>query len=251
MHKILAKTLFVGQNIQYMPECHSTNDIAAAIAKTRGSWEGTVVVTDHQTKGRGQRGNNWQSAKGQNLTFSVILNPGTLRATDHFHLHYVASVAVFNTLKAYLKDVKIKWPNDILIKEKKICGILIENSISKGHIENSIMGIGLNVNQDIFDHERATSLKDLTGMIYSREEILALLCEQLEAAYLILRSRNLATLKAQYNRNLFRRNQPAMYEAHGEVFSGSIEGVDQHGRLIIERAGALHYYDFKEISFVY
>lgn len=234
-----------------MPECHSTNDIAAAIAKTKGSWEGTVVVTDHQTNGRGQRGNNWQSAKGQNLTFSVLLNPATLKATDHFHLHYVASVAVFNTLKVYLRGVKIKWPNDILVKEKKICGILIENSISKGCIENSIIGIGLNVNQDVFEYDRATSLKDLTGVIYNREEILALFCEQLEAAYLILRSGNLASLKTQYNRNLFRRNQLAMYEAHGETFSGSVEGVDEHGRLILERAGEPHYYDFKEIRFVY
>lgn len=234
-----------------MPECHSTNDIAAAIAKTKGSWEGTVVVTDHQINGRGQRGNDWQSAKGENLTFSVILNPSALRAADHFHLHYVTSLAVFNTLKSYAKDVKIKWPNDILVKGKKICGILIENSISKRHIENSIVGIGLNVNQDIFHYDRATSLKDLTGLDYRREEILAVLCEQLEAAYLSLRRGEAAVLKSHYLKNLFQYKQPAMYEAHGEAFSGSIEGVDKHGRLMIERAGAVQYYDFKEVSFVY
>jgi BirA family biotin operon repressor/biotin-[acetyl-CoA-carboxylase] ligase len=234
-----------------MPECHSTNDIAATIGKTKGAFEGTVIVTDHQTKGRGQRGNHWQSTKGENLTFSVILNPTFVKATDHFQLHYVVSMAVYKTLRGLVKDVKIKWPNDILVKRKKICGILIENSISKGHIENSIIGIGLNVNQTSFDYDRATSLMDLTGALHSRESILASLCEHLEAAYLSLRAGNLAALKAQYLKGLFQYKQLAVYEAHGETFSGSIEGVDPHGRLMIERAGDVQYYDFKEVSFHY
>jgi BirA family biotin operon repressor/biotin-[acetyl-CoA-carboxylase] ligase len=234
-----------------MPECHSTNDIAADIAKSGSALEGTIVVTDHQTKGRGQRGNTWLSAKGENITFSVILKPSFLNAADHFQLHYIASLAVFNALKAILRDVKIKWPNDILVKRKKICGILIENSISKSHIEMAIIGIGLNVNQTDFVDDRATSLKDLTGLDHNKDLIMASLCEELEATYLSIRAGNLEKLRTQYLRGLFQYNELALYSAHGETFSGNIRGIDAHGRLMIERAGEVQHYDFKEVSFLY
>lgn len=251
MHKILAKSLFVGQKIQYMSECHSTNDIAADIAKSAGSLEGTLVITDHQTRGRGQRGNSWLSAKGENITFSIILKPSFLKATDHFQLHYISSLAVYNALREIVRDVKIKWPNDILVKGKKICGILVENAISRGHIDTAIIGIGLNVNQTHFENERATSLKDITGQSHKREELIASICEKLEAAYLSLRSGNLANLKIQYLNALFQFNEAAMYEAHGETFSGCIQGVDTQGRLMIDRAGEVLFFDFKEVRFLY
>ena len=234
-----------------MPECHSTNDIAAELARGHSIIEGMVIVTDHQTRGRGQRGNHWHSAKGQNITFSIILKPTFLSAKDHFELHYVTSLAVYTALKEVVRDVKIKWPNDILVKRKKICGILIENTISKGVIDTSIVGVGLNVNEINLVNEQSTSLRDLTGLVHDRESLLATICEHLEAAYLTARARNSSSLKAQYLKVLFQYQQQALYSAFGETFSGSIVGIDGHGRLMIECAEEVRYYDFKEVQFIY
>ncbi|MEM8894582.1 MAG: biotin--[acetyl-CoA-carboxylase] ligase [Bacteroidota bacterium] len=251
MHKILAKTLFVGQKIHFVPECQSTNDMAADLLKNESVVEGAMVVTDKQTNGRGQRGNTWESSAGKNLTLSIILKPKFLTPRDHFQLHYITSLAVCTTLLRYFRDVKIKWPNDLLIKGKKICGILIENNIRGRSIENSIVGIGLNVNQSSFDYALATSFVDLSGQDYSREEILTILLEQIESKYLMLKAGRLEELKKEYLRHLFRIGDSALYEAAGVQFTGTIQGVDEEGRLIIATANDVRYFEFKEVKFIY
>ena len=148
MYKIPANTLFVGKNLVFVPDCPSTNTLALQITQQSPAKEGTLVITDNQTAGKGQRGNVWEAEPRQNLTFSLILKPGFLAVSKQFYLNVVICLA----LKDYLMEkisrtVYIKWPNDILVHEKKISGVLIENQLQGAHISNSIVGIGLNMNQ--------------------------------------------------------------------------------------------------------
>jgi len=114
MYKILANTVFLGKDVIYLTECHSTNDEALERLRRREIAEGSIVITDHQTKGRGQRGSTWQSDSGQNLTFSLLVQPNFLAPSEQFFLNMIISLAVVELLSDYAGDLKIKWPNDIV-----------------------------------------------------------------------------------------------------------------------------------------
>ena len=149
----------MGHSLVFMPECHSTNDEASRLIQNSNVLEGTVVITGNQTAGRGQRGNAWFSEPGKNLTFSILIKPSFLSVKNQFYLNIAFSLGLFDYLKEVLKtEVKIKWPNDILVNGKKICGILIENHLQAQHIQHSIVGIGLNVNQHHHLLATATSM---------------------------------------------------------------------------------------------
>ena len=171
MYKIPANTLFIGKNLVFVPECPSTNTLALEISQQSPVKEGTVVITDSQTAGKGQRGNTWEARPELNLTFSVILKPGFLAINKQFYLNVLISLG----LRDYLKEktsvtAYIKWPNDILVHGKKISGILIENQLRGSLLLNSIAGIGLNLNQKEFGSRSATSLSLLTGNEFDRSE---------------------------------------------------------------------------------
>ena len=120
MYKIPANTVFVGKNLVSVSECHSTNTEAFALIQTAKAHAGTVVITDHQTNGRGQRGSNWEAQPGMNLTFSIILQPKALAVQDQFYLNMVTALALHDFLNSLsLAGVKIKWPNDMLVDQKK------------------------------------------------------------------------------------------------------------------------------------
>ena len=160
MYKILANSLFLGKKVIYMPSCHSTNDIAMEMARKSDIPEGTVIITDDQLKGRGQRGNEWVTAAGKNITMSIVLKPNFVKASSQFSLNMAISLAVNATVKQLLSEINcsVKWPNDVLVNRKKISGILIENSLSGKNLDYSIVGVGLNVNQPIINGISATSL---------------------------------------------------------------------------------------------
>ena len=148
-----SQTLFVGRNVIRLDTVNSTNTYATnQLAKSRLP-EGTAIVAAEQTQGRGYSGNQWKSEKGMNLLLSVVLYPVFLAPRQHFFLNQVASLAIAETLQAYLpvKDVKIKWPNDVFIGDKKAAGILIENSVKGNIIQHAVPGMGINVNQTEFD----------------------------------------------------------------------------------------------------
>src|SRR5690349_7854438 len=163
----------MGHSVVFMPECHSTNDEASRLIESSSHVvEGTVVITDSQTSGRGQRGNTWITEPGKNLTFSLLMKPTFLNAQDQFLLNKAFSLGLYDYLNATLQaTVKIKWPNDMVVNDKKICGILIENQIQGQNIQNSIVGIGLNVNQENFSIPTATSMKVL-GKDFTLENVL-------------------------------------------------------------------------------
>ena len=250
MYKIPASTLFLGKNLLFMPECHSTNSWALDLCQQSCPLEGTLVITDRQTSGRGQRGNSWEAEPGMNLTFSLILKPTFLAIKDQFMLSIVTSLAVRDYLANLLKkSVQIKWPNDILVNEFKICGILIENQLMAGLLNYSVVGIGLNVNQENFASPTATSISLVQGSSYDLQGVLDGLTCAIEVRYLQLRQNSIGQLRDDYLANLYRRQVLSTFVAGGQQFSGEILGVDETGRLQVLVNGNIKTFDTKEIAF--
>ncbi len=235
----------------YVPQCHSTNTLASVLCQRTSTIEGTCVITDNQTTGRGQRGNEWNSEPYKNLTFSLVLKPTFIKPIDQFNLTVAISLALRDFLTHRISGVvKIKWPNDILVNDKKLCGILIENTLSGDSIQHSVIGIGLNVNQDSSLMESATSMRAVSGHDFNLPDEMALLFEFLERRYLQLRSGKLNDLLHDYLNSLFGKGELRKFmDATGEI-EGVIEGVNHHGKLLVATQGVLKSYDLKEIRFI-
>lgn len=252
MYKIPANTLFLGKHLVFMPECHSTNTAALELCQHSSITEGTVVITGHQTAGRGQPGNSWESQPGMNLTFSIVLKPTFLELRHQFLLSIVTSLAVYDYLTGIgASAVRIKWPNDILTQEFKVCGILIENQVVGQQFANVVIGIGLNVNQQQFSSAKATSISVATGKIYDLQDVLEVLLSNLEARYLQLRERKDQHLMNAYLSRLYRRNERHTFRSGSTEFSGEIVGVDAFGRLRVSTETGEKIFATKEISFLY
>lgn len=252
MYKIYPKTLFAGQIIKYLPSCQSTNDEAADLIAKGDPAEGVTVVTNHQTAGRGQRGNVWQAQPGQNLTFSLILKPTFLRATDQFWLNMAISLGITDVLQPSIGDlIRIKWPNDIYAGDQKTGGILIENTLHGHAIAWSVIGIGLNVNQTEFEYPAATSMQQQAPLTngYDLPGLLRSCCERIEQRYLQLRSGQRDGLRADYLARLYRYRETHTFESRGRIFRGQIADVDPLGRLTITEDGLPRRFDFKEVAF--
>jgi len=251
LYKIFANTLFTGQQLVFVPECHSTNTLASDLASQGIVAEGTVVITANQTAGRGQRGNAWETAAGLNLTFSVLLRPAFLSLKSQFYLTMMTSLAVADFLKDQsMKEVKIKWPNDILVGKQKCCGILIENTIQKENLQQSIVGIGFNVNQKNFSIPTATSLAMVKGQDFDLNAVLNALLKNFEKRYLQLKSGKLAEIKKEYIENLFGLGETRTFISTEKKFIGTIEEVNENGELVVSVDNERKDYRLKEISFV-
>ncbi len=230
----------------------STNTHLASIAENAP--HGTVVATVEQTAGRGQRGNSWESEPGKNITLSILLRPQNINARAQFAVSEIVSIAIVNTLQYYIPslDIAIKWPNDIYVDNKKICGILIENSLMGISINHSIIGIGLNVNQKHFfsNAPNPVSLYQLTGTETPIDDIRERLCNEILLMMNeyddLLRLNELHTI---YRSSLWRRNGYHFYEANGIKFEARIDNVSPMGILTLVRTdGEAHDYAFKEVS---
>jgi BirA family biotin operon repressor/biotin-[acetyl-CoA-carboxylase] ligase len=233
-----------------MPECHSTNSVALDICHRESVPEGTVVVTNHQTAGRGQRGNTWESEPGTNLTFSLILRPTFLAVADQFLVSMITSLALNDYLKGEIHErTLIKWPNDILVNGFKIAGILIENQVAGQQFVNMVVGIGLNVNQARFSSSQATSMFNATGRKSDLEIVLHGVLKHLEVRYLQLRNADVNRIREDYLANLFRFNERHRLISNGKVFQGTIAGVDREGRLLVIADGNELSFDIKEVAF--
>lgn len=234
-----------------MPECHSTNTLIAELALKGQAPEGTLVITDNQTAGRGQRGNTWQTAIGLNFTFSLLLKPTFLAVKDQFQLQRVVALALADYLDAYFADtVKIKWPNDILVNSRKICGVLIENQLSSGHVTQSIIGIGLNVNQKEFASPTATSMSLQFGEDFVLSVELEKLLTQIEKRYLQLKQGKDDQLKHNYLQRLYWYNEIHLFSSQGNEFEGKILGTSEMGMLQIESSEGVRTFDVKEVVYV-
>lgn len=251
MHKILANTIFLGKDLIFMTECHSTNDVAIQKYRSGEAMEGSIIITDKQTKGRGQRGNRWFSEPHKNLTFSLILTPSFLDASEQFWLNMVVSLGVREALSEYAPGVKVKWPNDIVHDSQgKIGGILIENIISQKGIELSVVGVGLNINQTDFPFPHATSIAQLAGAPVNKDEIFKVIISRIEKYYILLKRGPGKRIKELYQAHLFRFREVSAYN-DGEDFLGEIIAISHQGKLVIEKENkSIHQYAFKEVRFV-
>lgn len=252
MYKNLANTLFLAKSVISMPTCHSSNDSAQALAQKADTVEGTVVICEEQTAGKGQRGNTWEAGAGENLTLSVILKPRFVQIKHQFYLNMIVSLAVKDTIEHFYNeaDYKVKWPNDVLCDQRKIAGILIENTINAHSLETAVVGVGLNVNQSAFKAPKATSLKVKKQQDTPLQQVFEKLMHSLENQYLKLKAGKMTEIKADYLKHLFGYGELRKYI--GEFrFEGKIEDVTDEGRLIISGPHGRQSYDLKEISFIY
>ncbi len=252
MYKILANTIFLGKDIHFLPECHSTNDIALTLVRQKKAVEGSVVICDHQTKGKGQRGNKWQSHAGQNLTFSLVLRPYFMDISEQFYLNMAVSNSIRRLLQDYVPQLEVKWPNDLIVPEYgKIGGILIENTFSGKEWEYAVVGIGLNINQLAFESSNAASLRSITCSEFELEELFRLLIIQIEQGYIQLKKGKWNEIKAEYLMHLYRMDIWAKYSANQEQFSGKIVGITADGKMEMElESGDIVFFGLKEIAFL-
>jgi BirA family biotin operon repressor/biotin-[acetyl-CoA-carboxylase] ligase len=215
----------------------------------------TVVVTDKQLKGKGQMGAKWQSEASKNLTFSVLKKIKNIVVDNQFLLNICVSMAVFNSLKSIsVPNLSVKWPNDILSGSSKICGILIENVLLGNQIQESVIGIGLNVNQLSFNNlTNVSSLKLLLGKTFSLEELLLDIVKNLEIVFLSIENENDSLLWRTYENVLFRKDKPSTFkDGKGKFFMGFIRRVSPQGRLVVELEDAvMKEFDLKKIKLLY
>ncbi|HNX54865.1 MAG TPA: biotin--[acetyl-CoA-carboxylase] ligase [Prolixibacteraceae bacterium] len=243
----------IGSLIVRLDAVDSTNNYANGMTSRGGVKEGTVFLAYEQTGGRGQRTNKWESLAGENLTFSIVLEPFFLPVVDQFMLSKVVTLGIYSAVKKHVVDLKVKWPNDIYVGRKKLAGILIENSIMNGLLKYSVVGIGLNVNQIEFlsDAPNPVSLKMLTKNHFDCDIVLENILKGIDSYYKLLKSSYFDLINKEFESVLFQRNELCKYKSGDEVFDGTIRGVNQIGQLLIEKAnGQLLSFHFKEVEFI-
>jgi len=243
----------IGNLIVRLEVIDSTNNYAKQQIRENELAEGTVFLTYEQTSGRGQQKNVWESELRQNLLFSIVLCPDFVEMRRQFQLSKVVSLGIYNAINKYVSGVKIKWPNDIYVGDRKLCGILIENSVMNGVLNISIVGIGLNVNQTVFrsDAPNPVSLKMLTNQHYDCEVILTEILSEIDRYYSLLCSGQEELIDKAFLAALYRLNELHFYKAEDDVFEGQIIGVNEIGQLLIRKKDAeVLEFHFKEVEFL-
>lgn len=249
-------TLFIGKVIHHFDQLPSTNTYAIDLLAKNKPSEGTVISTSNQVAGKGQHGSIWETSANQNITLSVILYPTFLLPKHQFWLSQAVALAVRDFVAAILplKKVFIKWSNDIYVEDKKIGGILIQNSINRNGIANSIIGIGLNVLQSKFEFKgqrQATSLFLEKQQSYNLDYLKYQLFWHLESRYLQLKANKIHQIQSDYMDVLYKYKMPHRYELpNGERFTGIIQGIEPNGQLVINRDGELLSFGIKEVKFL-
>lgn len=237
-------------NIIHIEQTDSTN----YWIREHGNKENTVVVTDYQTAGRGCGTNKWESERGQNLLFSVIIHPDNVAAADQFILSMANAQALRDTLAEYTDQVKIKWPNDIYWRDKKICGTLIETTLQGKHIGDCIIGTGINVNQHCFhsDAPNPVSLRQILGRETDREELLQKVLANLGKYITMIANGQWEPIRTYYRYHLYRLEETALYRFNdGSIEECKLVNVTDDGHLELLHNGRETYHlAFKEVQFI-
>lgn len=233
------KTRVFGNRIYSFESIDSTNSCARAVAGC-GATEGTVVVADHQTQGKGRLGRTWEANQGENLMFSVVLRP-RLTAEGLNLLPLQIAVSLARVLKEQTGlPVECKWPNDLLIGGRKVAGILIEGAFRQSDVDYVVVGVGLNVNQRLFGNDllhRATSLALAAGREFDRAEILRCLLRGLERDYTRSTSQGFRDVVPEWLASTGMLNKSIQVSQQGSVIEGIVKGLSPEGGLVLSSGG--------------
>ena len=246
--------LFVGQNLTVLKETGSTNNyLKDLLSNSKPVNEGAVIMAESQTAGRGQQQNRWHSEPFKNLTFSLLLKPSFLPLQQQFELTRAISLGVITALQqATGANIQVKWPNDIYYGDKKLGGILIENIVQGSHIKHSVIGIGLNVNQDVFQPEvpNPTSVKQILHRDYDLHALLSQICNHIEAWYLKLKAGKFTEIRQLYLANLYWLNQEHDFMSDNQPLKGTIIDVRNNGLLVLSTKDGDKEFNLKQIEFL-
>ncbi|MEI6754213.1 MAG: biotin--[acetyl-CoA-carboxylase] ligase [Paludibacter sp.] len=232
----------------FIEETPSTNIFLWEMLHREQLPEGFVVYADYQTAGKGQTGNSWEAERGKNLLFSMVLYPQQIPLDELFLISQIVSLAIKKVLEKYTNDIEVKWPNDIYWKDKKLAGILIENSFQAKKVK-TVIGIGLNVNQKTFTSNapNPVSLRQITGRSLNRNQLLNTICKNILELYQEL---NAETIRSEYAGIMYRRNGFQPYITDSESFNAKIIAVHPDGKLELEtESGERKGFYFKEVQF--
>lgn len=249
----MAYKFFENFTIHKFNELDSTNSFANQLLKSDKANHGDVIIAGFQSGGRGQSQNTWYSGKDKNMLLSVICKDININVTSLFYINMIVSIALYDILKIYLKNekIEIKWPNDILVNESKIAGILIESNISGEKIKNLIIGIGLNVNEEEFPYylNNACSLYTLSKNYFNIDEIAALFLDTFNISMTKYKDLEKKEIKDNYKSHLYGINIKKYFRRNGNRFSGIIKGINNSGQLIVDVNNEIINFNNKEIEF--
>jgi len=240
------------KDIIHLSEIDSTNRYLRDYKPTDDG-QMIVVTTDFQTAGRGQGINTWESERGKNLLFSILIHPTMVPVARQFILSEVIALALHEALSCLLEGVKVKWPNDIYVGDRKICGTLIENRLTGGHIKNCVFGTGIDVNQHEFksDAPNPVSVCQILGHEVDRDALLDKVLEAFGKYYFMIEDGDYADVSALYHEVLYRREGYHRYRDQQGEFEGALVEVEDDGHLILhDRQGLIRSYAFKEIEYI-
>lgn len=234
---------------------NSTNSFLKEMAQSSSLDELTIAVASHQTSGRGQMNNSWISEPYKNLTFSIFSPLKNINIKNQVYLNFAVSLAIYDTLLSYdVPKLRIKWPNDIMSDKKKICGILIENTFSHSRIKNTIIGIGLNVNQETFHKSliNASSLKIILKKNIDLELLMNKIIENIKLKISSIELEKFKLIHNRYHQVLYKKGIPTTFLnlKTNQLFMGMIKGVSSSGNIQIQiENDRIIEFGLKEISF--
>ncbi|AYD46585.1 biotin--[acetyl-CoA-carboxylase] ligase [Arachidicoccus soli] len=243
----------IGFPFTILDEVDSSNNYAIGLAIQGMAQHGAAFMAKHQTAGKGQRGKQWNSEAGKNIAISVLLDTSEMHLNEQFNLSMAVALSVFDFyLKYAFDETSIKWPNDIYWRDRKAVGILIENKIYGQKWQWAVAGVGINVNQTIFDEnlsKKAVSLKQITGKEFDCVALAKEFCTFLEKRFQQFKEKKYNELLVAYNENLFRKGDFAQLKYRDVVYDCRIQKVDKYGQLWVEGAPK-PFFVFGEVEWV-
>ena len=245
MTTAFARLQFLSSDIEVLETVGSTNDyLKEKAGNPPGLPEGSVIWARNQTAGKGQQNKSWNTAPGENITLSILLKPADLLASEAFMLSKAMAFGVHSTLTQLIgQGISIKWPNDIFIGKQKIAGILIENIIQGDFVKQSVVGIGINVNQkDFLIDTNPASLAMITGETYDLKEVVLDLLENISIFYLQLQLKNYTKINSEYVRNLHHVSQEQTFLIHNLETICQIQDVLENGSIVLSIDGKKEVY---------
>ncbi len=246
-----AKNLMITPKYYHFPIVNSTNSKAKKCYDESKAKEGSIIYCSKQQKGKGRGNNAWYSSENESLCFSVILEPLFLEASNYYQLHKLISISLIESLESFIPEKKlcIKWPNDIYFENKKLGGILINNTIKGSSISLSIIGVGLNINQEKFPEEliNPISLKNICGKNFSIDSIL----KKIGTAFFSNYSKfykDLHSFDSEYQQRLYKLGEKSIFIIKNKECTAFIRGVNEEGKILVEHETSIKAYAMDEVK---